>query len=110
MHPCEICCELQNLMLLCVQISLTATPLRYRTSVYEDWARTQETSSVPLLANAVAKRTQEDLQTIYRISQLTGVIMDEKVATLHGAETDNLRKIAMPDRREARWARRTLHK
>ena len=78
--------------------------------MYEDWARSQETNSVPLLVNAVTKGTPEDLRIIYRISQLAGVIMDERVATLHGAETENLRKIATPDRREARWARRTLHK
>lgn len=78
--------------------------------MYEDWAETQDTSSIPLQVEAAAKGTSEDLSIIYRISQLTGLIMDEKITSLPGADVQNLRKIALPDRKEARWARRTLHK
>ena len=89
---------------------MTNAPIRYRTAVYEEWAENQDTSCSPLLVNAAAKRMSKDLSTIYRISQLAGVIMDDRIAALPGADTQSLRKIALPDKKEARWARRTLHK
>ena len=101
---------------VCVQLyvynflSLTTVMIRYRTSVYESWSQTQETGSIPLLADAASKGKSDDRSNIYRLSQLAGVIMDDKIAALPGASVQNLRKIAPPDRREARWARRTLHK
>ena len=85
-------------------------PTRYRTAVYEDWVKAEDTGSVPLLVDAAAKGVPEDLTITYRISQLGGVIMDEKITTLPGADIQSLRKIAQPDKKEARWARRTLHK
>ena len=85
-------------------------PTRYRTSVYESWAQSQETGSIPLLVDAAAKGKPDDLSIIYRISQLAGVVMDDKIASLPGADIKSLRKIAPPDRKEAKWARRTLHK
>lgn len=78
--------------------------------MYENWAQNQETSSIPLLADAAIKGKSEDLSIIYRLSQLAGVVMDDKIASLPGANVQNLRKIAPPDRKEAKWARRTLHK
>ena len=93
------------------EASLTSVPtISYRTAVYEAWVQNQGTSSVPLLAEAAAKGITEDLSIIYRISQLAGVIIDDRIASLPGAEVQNLRKIALPDRKEAKWARRTLHK
>ena len=90
--------------------SLTIAPTRYRTSVYESWAQCQETSSIPLLADAAIMGKSDDLSIIYRLSQLAGMVMDDKIASLPGANVQNLRKIAPPDRKEAKWARRTLHK
>ena len=78
--------------------------------MYEDWAEKQDTSCCPLLVSPAAKGMSEELSTIYRISQLAGVMMDDRIATLPGADTQSLRKIALPDRKEAKWARRTLHK
>ena len=78
--------------------------------MYESWAECQETSSIPLLADAAIKSKSDDLSIIYRLSHLAGVVMDDKIASLPGANVQNLRKIAPADRKEAKWARRTLHK
>lgn len=101
--------QLQALPLLNFR-SLTAVSISYRTSLYESWAQYQETSSIPLLADAAIRGKSDDLSIIYRLSQLAGVVMDDKIASLPGANVQNLRKIAPPDRKEAKWARRTLHK
>lgn len=92
------------------QCSLIILPASYRTSLYESWAECQETGSIPLLADAAIKGKSDDLSIIYRLSHLAGVVMDDKIASLPGANVQNLRKIAPPDRKEAKWARRTLHK
>ncbi len=52
----------------------------------------------------------KDLVTLYRITQLTGVILDERVAELGGADINKCTSIAQPDRDEMEAARRTLHK
>lgn len=51
----------------------------------------------------------KDLVTIYRITQLTGVILDERVTELGGADIKKCTIIAQPDRAEMEAARRTLH-
>ena len=59
--------------------SLTIVHIRYRTSVYENWAQNQETSSIPLLVDAAIKGKSEDLSIIYRLSQLAGVVMTTRL-------------------------------
>lgn len=62
------------------------------------------------MAEPVAKGNNDDLNIIYRLSLLTGVMLDDRIQLLPGAEIGNLRKIASADRKEAQWARRSLHK
>ena len=68
--------------------------------MYESWAQCQETGSIPLLADAAIKGKSDDLSIIYRLSQLAGVVMDDKIISLPGAIVQNLRQIAPPDRQE----------
>ena len=62
------------------------------------------------MAQPAAKSTNDDLNIIYRLCLLTGVMLDDRIQSLPGAEVERLRKIASADRKEAQWARRTLHK
>lgn len=52
---------------------------------------------------------EEDLRVIHRISNLVGVLLDDQVKALTGVDVSSLRKISSLDRKEAQWARRTLH-
>lgn len=54
------------------------------------------------------KPSRKDLVTIYRITQLTKVILDDKVTEL-GDDTDTCTPIAASDKTEMEAARRTLH-
>ncbi|XP_064400632.1 phosphatidylinositol 4,5-bisphosphate 3-kinase catalytic subunit gamma isoform-like isoform X2 [Halichondria panicea] len=52
---------------------------------------------------------RKDLVTIYRITQLTQVILDDRVAELGGEDIKKCTAVAAPDKPEMEAARRTLH-
>ncbi len=52
---------------------------------------------------------RKDLVTIYRITQLTQVILDDRVAELGGEDINKCTAVAAPDKPEMEAARRTLH-
>ncbi len=51
----------------------------------------------------------KDLVAIYRITQLTQVILDDRVAQLGGEDIKKCTSVAAPDKPEMEAARRTLH-
>ena len=64
---------------------------------------------MPINVDVVCRGKEEDLRVIHRISNLVGVLLDEKVKSLTGVDISSLRKISSSDRKEAQWARRTLN-
>ncbi len=52
---------------------------------------------------------EEDLRVIHRISNLVGVLLDDQIKSLSGVDIGALRRVSSSDRKEAQWARRTLH-
>ena len=50
----------------------------------------------------------KELRVLYRISQLTGVLL-ERATTSLGIDTQDLAVIPAADQAEVQWARRTLH-
>ena len=79
------------------------------TSLYQLWTR-EETAETPVKALLHPRGIGEDIKVVYRISQLIGVAMDDRINQLPGANTDRLRSVAREDLREAQWTRRALHK
>ena len=69
-----------------------------------------EGATTPLQACVHSSAITDDIKTVYRISQLVGVVLDDRIASLPGADVKKMRRIAGPDRREARWTRRVLQK
>lgn len=62
------------------------------------------------MAEPASKGNNDDLNIFYRLSLLSGIMLDDRIQSLPGAEVGNLRRIANADRKEAQWSRRTLHK
>lgn len=79
------------------------------TALYQLWSH-EETLEVPVRAQLRPRGISEDVKVAYRISQLIGVTMDDRVGQLPGANLDRLRRVAQEDLREAQWTRRVLHK
>ena len=52
----------------------------------------------------------QELPTLYRLCNLTGVLLDEDVRHLKDADISKLAIIATQDRPQFQWARRTLHR
>ncbi len=59
--------------------------------------------------DSVRLPVHKDLVTVYRITQLSRVILDERVTELGGADMKKCTVIAQPDKDEMEAARRTLH-
>ena len=70
----------------------------------------QEGAATPIQAHLNSSAITEDIKTVYRISQLVGVVLDERIDSLPGADVEKLRRVAGPDQKEAQWTRRILHK
>ncbi len=84
-------------------------PRSYNTTLYQLWSR-EETSGAPINIQLRSRGITEDVKVVYRISQLIGVAMDDRIDQLPGADVSTLRRVAKQDMREARWTRRVLHK
>ena len=65
---------------------------------------------MPVNIQVRSRGISEDVKVVYRISQLIGVAMDDRIDQLPGADVSSLRRVASQDMREARWTRRVLHK
>jgi len=63
-----------------------------------------------LRVQSASRDVEKDLPILYRLSKLAGVMMDDNIASLPGADVKDLRRIASADQREAQWARKTLHR
>lgn len=63
-----------------------------------------------LKVQSASRDVEKDLPILYRLSKLAGVMMDDNIASLPGADVSDLRRIAAADQREAQWARKTLHR
>ena len=81
----------------------------YKTALYQLWGE-EGTSGVPVKVHLHTRGITDDLKVVYRISQLVGVAMDNKIDSLPGADVGKLRRMAGPDIKEAQWTRRVLHK
>lgn len=79
------------------------------TTLYQLWAQ-EETSEVPVKIQIRNRGISDDVKVVYRISQLIGVAMDDRIDQLPGADISKLRRVAKQDLREAEWTRRALHK
>ena len=66
--------------------------------------------ATPIQAHVMSSAITEDIKTVYRISQLVGVVLDDQISSLPGADVKKLRRMSRPDLREAAWTRRVLHK
>ena len=62
---------------------------------------------IPIKANQIRRPSEKELSILYRISHLTGVLLDDSVAAL-GASKEFVR-IPNAAQQEVQWARRTLH-
>ena len=63
-----------------------------------------------LRVQSASRDVEKDLPILYRLSKLAGVMMDDNIASLPGADMRDLQRIASADQREAQWARKTLHR
>ncbi len=64
----------------------------------------------PVRVSLQSRGITDDLKVVYRISQLIGVAMDDRIASLPGADVKELRRVADSDRKEIAWTRRILHR
>lgn len=87
---------------------ITLTGISFSTALYQIWEKENGTET-PINVEVVCRGKEEDLRTIHRISTLVGVLLDEQVKSLAGVDVGSLRRISSSDRKEAQWARRTLH-
>ena len=62
------------------------------------------------MVQSASRDAEKDLPIISCISKLAGVVMDDLIVSLPGADMGDLRRIAAADQREAQWARKTLHR
>ena len=90
-------------------MDLTSTLFSYKTALYLLWVK-EGSPITPIRLQMPAREMSGDIKVVYRISQLIGLIMDENISSLPGADTSRLRKVAGPDQKEAVWTRRVLHK
>lgn len=64
-------------------------------------------TDILLKVNQTRTPPEKEVSLLYRISHLTGVLMDESVAALPTSK--ELVQIPLLDQDEVQWARRTLH-
>lgn len=88
---------------------MTTDILSYMTSLYQIWSQ-EETAKIPVRAHLHGRGISEDVKVAYRISQLIGVAMDDRIRQLPGADLSRLRRVTQEDLKEAQWTRRVLHK
>lgn len=62
-----------------------------------------------IVARSIPPPTHNDQVAIYRICQLTKVLLDSRVSELGGKDVHTFTIIAPSDRKEVEAARRTLH-
>ncbi len=79
------------------------------TSLYQLWCQ-EETAGVPARIHLRNRGLSDDIKVVYRISQLIGVAMDDRIDKLPGADVSKLRRVTKQDLKEVQWTRRTLHK
>jgi hypothetical protein len=79
------------------------------TGLYQLWGQ-EETASLPVKLQLHTRGISDDIKVVYRISQLVGVAMDDRIDKLPGADVSRLRRIAKQDLKGVQWARRVLHK
>lgn len=69
-----------------------------------------EDDNVPgIVARSIPTPSHKDLVTLYRICQLTRVLLDNRVSALGGKDIHTFTVLAPADRKEIEAARRTLH-
>ena len=72
--------------------------------------QTSSPETAPTLHAQQAERLPEkELRVLYRISQLTGVLLEDSVST-QGVDTSNLSVLPSCDQEEVQNARRCLHR
>lgn len=89
--------------------SLTCITTSYMTGLYQLWGQ-EETVGLPVKLQLHSRGISDDIKVVYRISQLIGVAMDDRIDKLPGANVSKLRRVAKQDLKEVNWARRLLHK
>ena len=65
-------------------------------------------SSSSITVQQLKRLPDKELRVLYRISQLTGVLLEGATASL-GVDTQDLAVIPAADQAEVQWARRMLH-
>jgi len=73
------------------------------TFIYENLA-----SSSSITVQQLKRLPDKELRVLYRISQLTGVLLEGATTSL-GVDTQDLAVIPAADQAEVQWARRMLH-
>jgi len=73
------------------------------TFLYENLA-----SSSSITVQKLKRLPDRELRVLYRISQLTGVLLEGATTSL-GVDTQDLAVIPAADQAEVQWARRMLH-
>lgn len=81
----------------------------FKTTLYHLWGE-EGCTDTPIQAHLHTTGITEDIKVVYRISQLVGVVLDNRIDALPGADVSKLRRVAGPDQKEAQWTRRVLHK
>jgi len=65
-------------------------------------------SSSSITVQQLKRLPDKELRVLYRISQLTGVLLEGATTSL-GVDTQDLAVIPAADQAEVQWARRMLH-
>lgn len=76
----------------------------FQTSFYELAVR-----GTPIRAQPTEKLPIKELTVLYRISELTGVLMEDDIDSIGISTPLKLAKIAKADQEEVQWTQRTLH-
>lgn len=76
----------------------------FQTSFYE-----LAVGGAPIRAQPSEKLPIKELTVLYRISELTGVLMEDDIGSIGISTPLKLVKIAKADQEEVQWTQRTLH-
>ena len=78
---------------------------RWQTNFYTCY--TLGSNDIPVKVQYVSHPSSRELSVLHRISQLTGVLLEEELSTF--GPTDHLMRIAPDNEDEVQWTRRALH-
>lgn len=66
-----------------------------------------EGANIVMKVQRARRLHEKELSVLYRISQLTGVLLEEELVSY--CATDGLARVPLSDQREVEWTRRALH-